>query len=77
MHATGQNRSELFKKRKGKNDRVKRMVWPPQSPDLNPIEWFGMNWTEKVKQRFPKSSSHQSSRSIEMNLLLTKVLGIN
>ena len=32
-----------------------RMVWPPQSPDLNPIEnlWFVMN--ESMKDRAPKN----------------------
>ena len=24
---------------------LRQVTWPPQSPDLNPVRWFGMRWT--------------------------------
>jgi hypothetical protein len=27
-----------------------QMTWPPQSPNLNPIGWFGMSWTAEWRK---------------------------
>ena len=44
---------------KTENDGVlQQMTWPPQSPELNPIEMVGEELNRRVKEKQPTSAQH-------------------
>jgi hypothetical protein len=62
--------------------KVKRLDWPPQSPDLNPIENLWSILDRSVKNRRPNSNEelfdilHKAWNSIEVELLETLALSM-
>ena len=52
---------------------LRQMTWPPQSPDLNPIECFGMRWTAEWRQRGQQvlSISRNSFKTVEKPFQMT------
>ena len=45
-------------KKKEKEKELKIMTWPPQSPDLNPIELVWAEMDRRVKAKQPTSADH-------------------
>ena len=47
-----------YLKKKEKEKELKIMTWPPQSPDLNPIELVWAEMDRRVKAKQPTSADH-------------------
>ena len=43
---------------KGSDGVLHQMTWPPQSPDLNPIEMGSEEWDRRMKEKQPTSAKH-------------------
>ncbi|CDQ87304.1 unnamed protein product [Oncorhynchus mykiss] len=56
QHTTRRCKGYLTKK---ENDGVLHQItWPPQSPDLNPIEMISDELDRRMKEKQPKSAQH-------------------
>uniref|UniRef100_A0AAZ3P1P3 Tc1-like transposase DDE domain-containing protein n=1 Tax=Oncorhynchus tshawytscha TaxID=74940 RepID=A0AAZ3P1P3_ONCTS len=44
--------------KKERNGVLHQMTWPPQSPDLNPIEMVWDEFDSRVKEKLPTSAQH-------------------
>ena len=56
-----QNTSRLCKgslTKKESDGVLHQMTWPPQSPDINPIEMVGDQFDRRVKEKQPTSAQH-------------------
>ena len=60
QHTSGLCKGYLTMK---ESDGVSQMTWPPQSPDLNPIEMVWDELDRKVKEKQPTSAQHVGNPS--------------